>query len=170
MEALRHGICRSTSLSEIRSAVTTNNVCFDNDAGEHHSTRRKEPPWDPKSSLHRAFIRQRRTYISPIGPFTFPQNDVEEYVGGPDAAVERVIAAFQDVLACVSHSYNALSIFSFCTAMCCRKYRYMDSNLTQRRRGLEEKIPEIKKTLSMVEFLRDRQVRLFFLPFFCSFS
>jgi hypothetical protein len=61
---------------------------------------------------------------------------VEEYVGGPDAAVERVIAAFQDVLA---------------------KYRYMDSNLTQRRRGLEEKIPEIKKTLSMVEFLRDRR-------------
>jgi len=61
---------------------------------------------------------------------------VEEYVGGPDAAVERVIAAFQDVLA---------------------KYRYMESNLTQRRRGLEEKIPDIKKTLSMVEFLRDRQ-------------
>jgi len=29
--------------------------------------------------------------------------------------------------------------------------------LTQRRRGLEEKIPEIKKTLSMVEFLRDRR-------------
>ncbi|KAN0136551.1 Prefoldin subunit domain containing protein [Lactarius tabidus] len=63
-------------------------------------------------------------------------NDVEEYVGGPDAAVERVIAAFQDVLA---------------------KYRYMDSNLTQRRRGLEDKIPEIKKTLSMVEFLHDRR-------------
>lgn len=37
----------------------------------------------------------------------------------------------------------------------------MDSNLTQRRRGLEEKIPEIKKTLSMVEFLRDRRVRFF---------
>lgn len=35
----------------------------------------------------------------------------------------------------------------------------MDSNLTQRRRGLEEKIPDIKKTLSMVEFLRDRRVR-----------
>jgi len=46
----------------------------------------------------------------------------------------------------------------------CRKYRYMDSNLTQRRRGLEEKIPDIKKTLSMVEFLRDRRVR-----FICSF-
>jgi hypothetical protein len=35
----------------------------------------------------------------------------------------------------------------------------MDSNLTQRRRGLEEKIPDIKKTLSMVEYLRDRRVR-----------
>jgi hypothetical protein len=36
----------------------------------------------------------------------------------------------------------------------------MDSNLTQRRRGLEEKIPDIRKTLSMVEYLRDRRVRL----------
>ena len=35
----------------------------------------------------------------------------------------------------------------------------MDSNLAQRRRGLEEKIPDIKKTLNMVEFLRDRRVR-----------
>lgn len=35
----------------------------------------------------------------------------------------------------------------------------MDSNLTQRRRGLEEKIPDIKKTLNMVEFLHDRRVR-----------
>ncbi|KAL0068240.1 hypothetical protein AAF712_004625 [Marasmius tenuissimus] len=33
----------------------------------------------------------------------------------------------------------------------------MDANLTQRRQGLEEKIPDIKKTLSMVEFLRDRR-------------
>ncbi|KAH9964868.1 prefoldin subunit [Russula dissimulans] len=63
-------------------------------------------------------------------------NDVGEYLGGPDAAVERVLSAFQDALA---------------------KYRYMDSNLTQRRRGLEEKIPDIKKTLSMVEFLHHRR-------------
>ncbi|KAI9509907.1 Prefoldin subunit 3 [Russula earlei] len=63
-------------------------------------------------------------------------DDVEEYLGGPDAAVERVLSAFQDALA---------------------KYRYMDSNLTQRRRGLEEKIPDIKKTLSMVEFLHRRR-------------
>ena len=35
----------------------------------------------------------------------------------------------------------------------------MDSNLTQRKRGLEEKIPDIRKTLSMVEYLSDRRVR-----------
>jgi len=35
----------------------------------------------------------------------------------------------------------------------------MDSNLTQRRRGLEEKIPDIKRTLSMVEYLHDRRER-----------
>ena len=34
----------------------------------------------------------------------------------------------------------------------------MDSNLTQRRAGLEQKIPDIKKTLSMVEYIRDRRV------------
>lgn len=34
----------------------------------------------------------------------------------------------------------------------------MDQNLAQRRRGLEEKIPDIKKTLSMIEFLHERRV------------
>jgi len=33
-----------------------------------------------------------------------------------------------------------------------------NSILTQRRRGLEEKIPDIKRTLEMVEFLYDRRV------------
>jgi hypothetical protein len=41
-----------------------------------------------------------------------------------------------------------------------RKYRYMDQNHQQRRRGLEEKIPDIKKTLSMVEYLQERRVRI----------
>ncbi|KAI0053503.1 prefoldin subunit [Auriscalpium vulgare] len=63
-------------------------------------------------------------------------NDVEEYLGGPAAEVEKVLSAFQDALA---------------------KYRYMDSNLTQRRRGLEDKIPDIKKTLRMVEYLQGRR-------------
>ncbi len=34
----------------------------------------------------------------------------------------------------------------------------MDHNLAQRRRGLEEKIPDIKKTLAMVESLQERRV------------
>jgi len=50
--------------------------------------------------------------------------------------VEPVLNAFQDAMA---------------------KYRYMDSNLNQRRHGLEEKIPDIRKTLGMVEYLRDRR-------------
>lgn len=34
----------------------------------------------------------------------------------------------------------------------------MDHNLAQRRRGLEDKIPDIKKTLSMIEYLQERRV------------
>jgi hypothetical protein len=37
----------------------------------------------------------------------------------------------------------------------------MDANLTQRRRGLEEKIPDIRKTLTMVEYLNERRVSEF---------
>ncbi|KAK7460648.1 hypothetical protein VKT23_009365 [Stygiomarasmius scandens] len=69
----------------------------------------------------------------PKAPFI---EDVEKYIGGPDADVEGPLKTFQDAIA---------------------KYRYMDANLAQRRAGLEEKIPDIKKTLSMVEFLRDRR-------------
>ena len=39
----------------------------------------------------------------------------------------------------------------------------MDANLTQRRKSLEDKIPDIKKTLHMVEFLQERRVSK---PFF----
>ncbi|KAF7331786.1 Prefoldin subunit 3 [Mycena kentingensis (nom. inval.)] len=62
--------------------------------------------------------------------------DVEAHIGGPDGEVERPLKAFQDALA---------------------KYRFMDSNLQQRRGSLEEKIPDIKKTLRMVEFLQERR-------------
>ncbi|KAJ7259655.1 Prefoldin subunit-domain-containing protein [Mycena rebaudengoi] len=62
--------------------------------------------------------------------------DVEEFVGGPDGAVEGPLKGFQDALA---------------------KYRFMDTNLAQRRAGLEDKIPDIRKTLVMVEFLHERR-------------
>ncbi|PPQ82778.1 hypothetical protein CVT25_009273 [Psilocybe cyanescens] len=62
--------------------------------------------------------------------------DVDEYIGNPDAGVESTLKSFQDALA---------------------KYRYMDSSLTQRRASLEEKIPDIRKTLDMVEYLQERR-------------
>ncbi|CDO68078.1 hypothetical protein BN946_scf184788.g9 [Trametes cinnabarina] len=61
--------------------------------------------------------------------------DVAEFLG-PDPNPENALKEFQTALA---------------------KYRYMDHNLTQRRRGLEDKIPDIKKTLAMVEFLQERR-------------
>ncbi|KAI6039474.1 Prefoldin subunit 3 [Pisolithus marmoratus] len=62
--------------------------------------------------------------------------NVEEYIGGPDGDVEGPLKGFQDTIA---------------------KYRYMDGSLTQRRKSLEEKIPDIRKTLQMVEFLKQRR-------------
>ncbi|KAI6143209.1 Prefoldin subunit 3 [Pisolithus tinctorius] len=64
--------------------------------------------------------------------------NVEEYIGGPDGDVEGPLKDFQDAIA---------------------KYRYMDGSLTQRRKGLEDKIPDIRKTLQMVEFLKQRRDR-----------
>ncbi|KAJ7102591.1 Prefoldin subunit 3 [Mycena belliarum] len=69
----------------------------------------------------------------PKAPFI---TDVEEHVGGPDGGVEGPLKGFQDALA---------------------KYRFMDGNLAQRRAGLEDKIPDIKKTLMMVEFMQERR-------------
>jgi hypothetical protein len=39
-----------------------------------------------------------------------------------------------------------------------RKYRYMEVNLQQKRKGLEVKIPDISKTLDVVRFLEARRV------------
>lgn len=46
-----------------------------------------------------------------------------------------------------------VSDISFCTS----KYKFMEVNLLQRRKVLEDKIPEIEKTLAMVGFLVDKQ-------------
>ncbi|KAG9316577.1 Prefoldin subunit 3, partial [Chiua virens] len=62
--------------------------------------------------------------------------NVKEYIGSPDGDVEGPLRIFQDAIA---------------------KYRYMDASLTQRRRSLEDKIPDIKKTLYMVEYLQERR-------------
>ncbi|KAH6907351.1 prefoldin subunit [Coprinopsis sp. MPI-PUGE-AT-0042] len=79
------------------------------------------------------FSEEKNPRGIPKAPFIA---DVEEYIGGEDGDVETTLRTFQDAIA---------------------KYRYMDSSLTQRRGSLEEKIPDIKKTLDMVEYLQDRK-------------
>ncbi|KAG8899460.1 hypothetical protein FRB99_006705 [Tulasnella sp. 403] len=64
------------------------------------------------------------------------QENILEHVGGPDADIESTLRQFQEAIA---------------------KYRYMEMNLTQRKKGLLEKIPDIEKTLAMVRFLKDKR-------------
>ncbi|PPR04622.1 hypothetical protein CVT26_015001 [Gymnopilus dilepis] len=77
------------------------------------------------------FTEEKNPRGIPKAPFI---TNVDEYLG--DADVETTLRSFQDALA---------------------KYRYMDSSLTSRRVSLEEKIPDIKKTLDMVEYLQERR-------------
>ncbi|KAG8711922.1 hypothetical protein FRC08_015245 [Ceratobasidium sp. 394] len=65
----------------------------------------------------------------PQAPFV---SDIEQHIGGPDAECESALRQFQEALA---------------------KYRYMELNLKQRKTSLEEKIPDIKKSLGVVEFM-----------------
>ncbi|KAF8963295.1 Prefoldin subunit-domain-containing protein [Flammula alnicola] len=75
------------------------------------------------SKIKPVFSEEKNPRGIPKAPFIA---DVDAYLGGQDADVESTLKGFQDALA---------------------KYRYMDSSLTQRRASLEEKIPDIKKTL-----------------------
>ncbi|KAF8630085.1 hypothetical protein AX17_005483 [Amanita inopinata Kibby_2008] len=79
------------------------------------------------------FSEEKNARGIPKAPFIA---DVEEHLGGPDAEAEGTLRGLQDALA---------------------KYRYMEGSLTQRRQSLEEKIPDIKKTLDMVEYIQQRR-------------
>ncbi|KAG9123818.1 hypothetical protein FRC07_013866 [Ceratobasidium sp. 392] len=69
----------------------------------------------------------------PQAPFV---TDIEKHIGGPDAEIETTLRQFQEAIA---------------------KYRYMELNLKQRKTALEDKIPDIKKSLGVVEFLISRK-------------
>ncbi|KZO97581.1 Prefoldin, subunit 3 [Calocera viscosa TUFC12733] len=71
----------------------------------------------------------------PKAPFV---SNVDDYLDGTDSSVESTLNKFQEMIA---------------------KYRYMELNVQNRRKGLDEKIPDIAKTLAMVEFLKDRRDR-----------
>ncbi|EJU00265.1 Prefoldin subunit 3 [Dacryopinax primogenitus] len=71
----------------------------------------------------------------PRAPFV---SNVEEYLGPGNNTVESTLAKFQEMIA---------------------KYRYMELNVQNRRKGLDQKLPDIEKTLAMVEFLKDRRTK-----------
>ncbi|KAL4808838.1 prefoldin subunit 3 [Aspergillus unguis] len=68
----------------------------------------------------------------PVAPFV---DDVSEYVSSR-ADVESTLRSFQEMIS---------------------KYQFMEVNHTRRASGLREKIPDIKKTLEMVTFLKSRK-------------
>mmetsp|Transcript_47107 Transcript_47107/g.112982 ORF Transcript_47107/g.112982 Transcript_47107/m.112982 type:complete len:202 (+) Transcript_47107:132-737(+) len=62
--------------------------------------------------------------------------DVEAYLADKKASVEELIAAFNEL-----H----------------QKFKFMESSLTAEKAGLKKKIPEIRRTLEMVEALQKKQ-------------
>ncbi|CAI2168537.1 2581_t:CDS:2 [Funneliformis geosporum] len=62
--------------------------------------------------------------------------NVEEVIGKSSAPVEVTLSKFQETVA---------------------KYKFMEINFLNRKKGLELKIPEINKTLTVVEFLISKQ-------------
>ncbi|CAG8557097.1 1264_t:CDS:2 [Ambispora leptoticha] len=62
--------------------------------------------------------------------------NVDEFVAKSDAPVEITLGKFQETIA---------------------KYKFMEINFMNRKKGLEMKIPEIKKTLTVVEYLINKQ-------------
>ncbi|CEQ41792.1 SPOSA6832_03542, partial [Sporobolomyces salmonicolor] len=66
---------------------------------------------------------------------------VQDYLGGPDGDAELALKNLQETLA---------------------KYRFMEQSSLQRRAGLEEKVPELQRTIEMVEMLiRKKALREF---------
>lgn len=114
------------------------------------------PEKNPRGIPQAPFIVSGHFFRGNIGAHRSTlQANVEEYIGGPDGDVEGPLKAFQDAIACAA----SLNVgMTFLNREKYRKYRYMDANLTQRRRSLEDKIPDIQKTLHMVEFLQERRV------------
>ncbi|BGP19914.1 hypothetical protein JCM10213_008611 [Rhodosporidiobolus nylandii] len=76
------------------------------------------------------------TTVAETNPRGIPKaaflEDVQEFVGGPDGDAEGALKTLQDTLA---------------------KYRFMEQSSLQRRAGLEEKVPELERTIEMVEVL-----------------
>ncbi|GHJ85430.1 hypothetical protein NliqN6_1832 [Naganishia liquefaciens] len=87
------------------------------------------------TGLHVDTINKLTKRGMPYAPFV---TNVDDFVGGQEAGVEGVMKKFEEMTA---------------------KYRYMEVNLQQKRKGLEVKIPDISKTLDVVRFLEARRCK-----------
>lgn len=86
---------------------------------------------DSRSSTSR--VEMTKSGI-PKAPFI---SDVIAHLGGPDEAVEPHLRKFQETM---------------------QKYKLMETDRFQRKHALEEKMPDIKKTLEMVLLLNEKKV------------
>ncbi|OAV87851.1 hypothetical protein PTTG_04747 [Puccinia triticina 1-1 BBBD Race 1] len=72
-----------------------------------------------------------------VGPRGIPEalfiDNVEDYLGGPDAEIEPALQAWQQMIG---------------------KYQFMEKSTLQKQLGFEEKIPELERTLEAVELLQ----------------
>ncbi|GJN93929.1 hypothetical protein Rhopal_006988-T1 [Rhodotorula paludigena] len=66
--------------------------------------------------------------------------DVTEFIGGPEGDAELALKTLQETLSSVVDLYSS-------------KYRFMEQSSLQRRAGLEEKVPELERTIEMVDVL-----------------
>jgi len=91
----------------------------------------------------------------PYAPFV---DKVEDYVVSR-AEVDGTMKSFQEMIsyAMVIGSQASLLLTTFYID---RKYQFMEVNTQRRAAGLKEKIPDIQKTLDMVQFLKRRKVCL----------
>lgn len=79
---------------------------------------------------------------------------VEDYVSSR-AEVDGTMKSFQEMISYGQDSNEgAKRLLTFGS-----KYQFMEVNTQRRAAGLKEKIPDIQKTLDMVQFLQSRKVR-----------
>jgi len=75
-----------------------------------------------------------------VGPRGIPKavfiDSIEEHVGGPEGDVERALKDLQELLA---------------------KYKFMEQSTLQKRTRMEEKVPELERTLEMVDLLKTKK-------------
>ncbi|SCZ94203.1 BZ3500_MvSof-1268-A1-R1_Chr12-2g03751 [Microbotryum saponariae] len=75
--------------------------------------------------------------------------DVDAFIIGTDP--DQSLQQLQQTLALLTQGGRGDDTIA------CSKYRFMENNKRQRRQGLEEKVPELQRTLAMIETLQRKK-------------